>query len=107
MPLEIGFDGAKLVIHSESGMREERSVGEKELDFFSQWAGFYRLAMQRLDNSRTLLAIGREIYIWLDGDDGGMERLLESFDGPPGSGSLEWTQNRGRMTYDFSRSLES
>ncbi len=55
----------------------------KRISIFFPWNVSYRLAMPTLDNSRTLLAINREIYSWLDGDAGRMERLLESFDGHP------------------------
>ncbi len=58
MPPEIRFDSAKLVIRSESRMREVRPVREKDLDLFFHWIGSYRVAMPRFDNSRTLPAIG-------------------------------------------------
>jgi hypothetical protein len=53
---------------------ESRPLGPESP--FTAWARRYRQALRRTEPAEALLEIGQDMYRWLDGDHGWMERLL-------------------------------
>ncbi|MCP4691548.1 MAG: CHAT domain-containing protein, partial [Desulfobacterales bacterium] len=78
-PAVVRFDSRRLHILSEAGDLDEwRTIGEKDKARFDGWIDGYRHALHKSNAAETLLNIGREMFRWLDGDEGWIGRLLES-----------------------------
>ena len=59
-----------------SGTPEFKELTPADFDRFDAWIAGYRLALGRPDAPGSLLAIGREMYRWLDGNVRRMERTI-------------------------------
>ena len=64
-------------------LAETTSLGSRDLnneDFaqFQRWTETYRNILQRHSQPDELLQLGRELYAWLDGDQGWLERLKQT-----------------------------
>ncbi|MCP4694917.1 MAG: CHAT domain-containing protein, partial [Desulfobacterales bacterium] len=70
------------ILCGDADLDEWRPIGEKEKSRFSDWITSYRRALGSADAAETLLNIGRDIFGWLNGDEGWMERVLEVVNPP-------------------------
>ena len=70
---------------SDPDLHDSRELDGREQERFSQWITGYRQALRQPDHSRaaSLLAIGQDIWHWLDGDESWLERLTHACSSPP------------------------
>ncbi|MFP4033311.1 MAG: CHAT domain-containing protein, partial [Desulfococcaceae bacterium] len=61
---------------------EERTLSDNDFQTFRRWIETYRNCLRKSDEAAVLLRIGREMYHWLNGALGAMDRLLDD-GGPP------------------------
>lgn len=65
------------------GAEESREVLADEIEQLGAWIDGYRAALKVGDNRKRMLAIGEEIYDWLNRDQGWMDRVLSRAFKPP------------------------
>lgn len=85
MRASIRLSGSGVVLAaSEAALApEERPLGADASSRFVDWAASYHALIGNDDPQAGLLKLGRDIYAWLDGASGWLERLLGSFPEPP------------------------
>jgi hypothetical protein len=71
------------VVCPHASLDESRVLDSKAFDRFRTWSDAYRKLLGKTNNSEELLALGREIYQWLDGAEGWLGRSLPSVYPPP------------------------
>jgi CHAT domain len=77
MKARVELRGTQLLCRSEEPQVEGvRQVSEQTIARWRKWAGDYNAALRKKDQT-TLPALGREIFIWLDGDDRWLTQSLE------------------------------
>ena len=62
---------------------EQRQLKKEDFDRFTGWSNRYRRALGKPDQREVLLAIGREMHTWLDGDQHVLDRLVQGSLEPP------------------------
>ncbi len=81
---------------------ESRQVLVKDTDLLSKWVSDYKMALNAGSRPETLLALGRELYDWLDGDQEWM-RAVVSAHGREGEGPLVIELATGSRPDDHAR----
>ena len=83
--LRFKLDGDRLeYIHKPSHQDGRRDFGKEDADLIEGWVDGYRKICARSgDQSNDLLNLGREIYAWLNGSEGIVERARSTRDGTP------------------------
>jgi hypothetical protein len=77
MKARVELRGTQLLCRSEEPQIEGvRQVGGPVVERWRKWAGDYNAALRKKDQT-TLPALGREIFVWLDGDDRWLTQSLE------------------------------
>ena len=59
-----------------------RELGEGDFRLFDQWSESYRDILARQSDPAALLKLGEEMYAWLDGDPGWLERIKQNCASP-------------------------
>ena len=81
---------------------ESRQVLVKDTDLLSKWVSDYKMALNAGSRPETLLALGRELFDWLDGDQEWM-RAVVSAHGREGEGPLVVELATGSRPDDHAR----
>ena len=82
----IEFKNSRLSVQCEkANLNDWRKITAKDQKQFQKWIDGYRHALQNNpnDNRGVLLHIGREIYQWLNGTGGWLDRFFKSSPNPP------------------------
>jgi tetratricopeptide (TPR) repeat protein len=69
VPVEIRCEESRLVFTDEAAQLfgQSRPLTDRDFQRFQDWADRYRLALADRDPAAALVAIGREMYFWLNG----------------------------------------
>ncbi|MDM8539507.1 CHAT domain-containing protein, partial [Desulfococcaceae bacterium HSG9] len=82
-PAYIQFDKDRLIIKDEAARLDEwRELKTQDQECFKAWIVSYRAALEHTTREKALLAIGQEMYAWLDGDERWLEKMLDAMSPP-------------------------
>jgi hypothetical protein len=70
------------VLAGDERIGSRRSLGPADVELLAGLAGRYVRAVQARSDHGVLVELGRELYRWLDGDQGQLAALLEQADRP-------------------------
>ena len=73
----VKFEKDRLSVEFGDGKSERRDLQEADHRRFHDWAVRYRTLLQSSQNDAALLALGKEIYTWLDGPASWINQILE------------------------------
>ncbi|MCP4107738.1 MAG: hypothetical protein GY749_19700, partial [Desulfobacteraceae bacterium] len=81
----IKFEKTQVSFHSKAARinNESMPISDKDTERCNNWIDSYRNALESKDKADTLLNIGREMYNWLNGEAGIMDRLVNEETGNP------------------------
>ena len=79
----VKFEKDRLSVEFGDGKSERRDLQEADHRRFLDWAVRYRTLLQSSQNDAALLALGKEIYTWLDGPASWINQILEVNPTPP------------------------
>ena len=60
------------------GDDESRDLNDDDFRKFDRWTETYRDILTRQSDPKALLALGQEMYAWLDGDQGWLDHIVET-----------------------------
>ena len=63
---------------AETSSLESRNLNDEDFAQFQRWTETYRNIIQRQSQPAELLQLGRELFTWLDGDQGWLERFKQT-----------------------------
>ena len=75
-------EGWLQAVAAEAGLDAQRPVGAEDTARLTAWAMSYRALLGRHGGEARLLALGRQLYAWLDGGERWLERLLDAAEPP-------------------------
>jgi hypothetical protein len=77
MKARVELRGNQLLCRSEEPQVEGvRQVSDRVVERWRKWAGDYNAALRKTEQT-ALPALGRDIFVWLDGDDRWLTQSLE------------------------------
>jgi len=73
----VRFETGKLEIIRPDAETEFKNLDENDKELFNSWIRDYREILKKENRVEDLLSLGHDIYLWLDGDSGCMQKMLK------------------------------